>query len=112
WLVHQDGRRTIGQRPYQRPSLLHASGELIRITIFETLKSDKMEQFVDTLASILGVYPTGYQRKLNVLAEGHPWEQIAVLSNEAQSTVRFGHRFTLKQKFPLGGENETSDHPE
>ena len=68
-------------------ALLLAAGELGRQTIVHAFQRDQAQQFLATLAAVVGAHAPHPQRELDVLADGHVAEQRVVLEHEADAAL-------------------------
>src|SRR5262249_51411751 len=90
WLIHQNDRRIVDQRPDQRGTLAHAARELVRIVVFEAAEAGGADQHLGARAG-LRVQPALHgERKQHVLQRRPPGQQMIVLRHVADAQARPG----------------------
>jgi hypothetical protein len=87
WLVHQEDRPVVHERPRHRRALLHAAGELVRERRPELREVGQGQQLVDTLAPRLGRHAGDRQGIRDVVLHREPREDRGFLEDHARRTV-------------------------
>ena len=112
-LVHEQDLRIVGQRPGDADALLHATGQLVGISIGKTGEADKLEQRVGIVARLVDRDPTRTRPEGDVLEHAHPIEQRALLKDDAALAAGFRNRTVVEQRAagrrPLESANDVEE---
>src|SRR5487761_1151339 len=83
-LVHEECLGTVGERPGDCDTLLHATGQLPRVLIRAARQTDSGQRLFRPVAALALCDLFGQQRKLDVLAYRHPGHERAAVVLEDQ----------------------------
>ncbi len=84
-LVHDQEPRVVHQRAYDGGAVLHAAGQLVRITPAEIAEADHAQEVAGARARRLAVEPHHVDRQQHVLLDGAPGEQHRRLEHGADA---------------------------
>lgn len=73
----------IGEASRDRDTLLHAAGELMRISVGKAGQPDQVEEMPRDVAPLLGLEPGDIETELDILFGGAPRKQRILLEHDA-----------------------------
>src|SRR5690606_26686920 len=90
-LVEQQHLRLVRERSCNRHALLLSAGELGRQAVVHAFERDEAQQLFAPFDALGGLQATHPQRKFNVLADAHVFEEGVVLKHEPDAAMARGH---------------------
>ncbi len=90
-LVHQQDLRFGRERASQSSALLHASGELVRVTVLEALERRKSDVLLRRPSRLTPLRPANAQAVGDIVEHGLPWEEPEVLEDDRDAGNRCAH---------------------
>ena len=84
-LIHQEEERVKGERPGNRYTLSHSTGQLVWKAVIKALKTYQLEQLFQPPIVQLSAHDAA--EKTDVLPHGLPLQENTVLKNESNLTI-------------------------
>src|SRR6266481_7771950 len=109
WLVHQQHVRLHGQRASQRHALLHATGKLMRMVLFELGEMNEIQVVAGLLTPLFRVYAFLPQAKFDVFPRREPRKKSQLLEQEYAVGAGFFHFAAVNPDFSGRGAIESRD---
>src|SRR5438270_1937576 len=118
WLVGEDQRRLVGERPRDRHALLLAARELRRTMIQPFGEAERAKQVLGAISCRLHARPTNELRENNILDRVEFGQQVVELIDEAEKlpaqsrapvVVKAGRFLAVEADRPLEAALEQSD---
>ena len=101
--VEEKQPRLVDQHATDRSTLLHASGQLRRITILESIESDKVDELEAALSEVALTRTLNSHRQKDVVEDGEPREEDGPLKHHSGHHGRLGHWVTIERHRPGRG---------
>src|ERR1700733_5988964 len=109
WLVHQQHRGVIGQRPRQRDALLHPARQFLGIELLKTLEADHLDQPTALRFGFVMPYAL-LARAIHYIAEhALPWKQRELLKHRPAVGPGPGDWLALHLRHPSRRTDKTAD---
>src|SRR6185369_5047543 len=105
--VHDENLGIDGEGARQVTALLHTTGELVRIVIFETGEADEFDKILGALYAAVIIEALAFKAKQDILEHCAPRHQAGVLKDHAAVDARAGHRFAINENLAGGRFQQT-----
>jgi len=110
-LVEQEYFRFVDQRPCDGRTLCHATGQLVRVGVFEALQIDQLDMLGHQSRLFFFRQGMVFQRDGDILFHGFPREQSVVLEHDAALQASGIDTFAVEQNIAAVLGFQTDNQP-